>query len=231
MKNLFYYITCIVIGLSACTKTTTSNSEGSTSGNTFLNVTRIDSNAKTNIVVTPSNGNLFITLGGLYTCGYMSFASGLTTIKVQSQLSGQVYQSSGYILYDDNRNTAFIYPYGNYYRASVVTEDFDIPATGYAHVRVLDFSARNVSATYNFSISNSANNYSFNDRYFLDHELNSDLTKFTNVVAGSYVLYATRGNSVLINPYAFNLLSGKIYTIVVTDISNTNLASFSMPHI
>lgn len=230
MKNLFCNIIIVVL-LSACTKVTTTTSDGTTNGHTYLNVTKIDSNAKTNIIITPSDGNLFITLGKLYTCSYTTFVSGLTTIKVQSQNTGQVYQTAGYVLYDDRKNTAFIYPYGNYYRVSVVSEDFDIPATGYAHVRVLNFSTVKTSATYDFSISSGNNSYSFKGRYFLDHEIDNDLTKFTNVVAGTYVLYATYGNSVLINPYSFTLYSGKIYTIVVTQVSNTNLASFTMPHI
>ncbi|MBS1639336.1 MAG: DUF4397 domain-containing protein [Bacteroidetes bacterium] len=218
----------------SCTKTVSSsgtgNGGGTTTSRTYLNVTQISNGSKTNVIVSPADGNMFITLGNLYTSGYTNIASGATNIKVQSQTTGKIFHDTTYTLTDNAKSTAFIYPVTSIYKVSVVQEDYSSPATGYAKIRLFDFSETAPGNTADFSISNGNNTFNFTGRKFLDHELDNTLTNFTTVNAGNYTLYAVSGSSVIINPYNFNLVSGKIYSIVVTSITPTNLLSFTMPH-
>ncbi|MBS1626970.1 MAG: DUF4397 domain-containing protein [Bacteroidetes bacterium] len=228
---ILFFNTLIII---SCTKTVSStgtgNGSGTTTGKTYLNVTQISNGSNTNIIVSPSDGNMFITLGNLYTSGYANIASGSTNIKVQSQLTGKIFHDTTYVLTDNAKSTAFVYPINAIYKVSVVQEDYSSPAAGYAKIRLLDFSKTAPGNTADFSISNGNNSYSFTGRTFLDHELDNTLTNFTTVNAGNYTLYAVSGSSVIINPYNFNLVSGKIYSIVVTSITSTDLLSYTMPH-
>jgi len=235
MKNAVAYITILLVTISSCTKVLTNTGDpgsGTTpAGKTYLSITQIDSSAKLNVIVTPSNGSLFITSGTVSGAAYNVFASGKTNIKIQSRNSARLFYDSTYTLNDGSISSAFIYPVSTVYKASVVTDDYTTPANGTANIRLLDFSATTSGQTVNFNVSNGAANYSFNNRFFIDHETDKTLVKFINVpAAGNYTLYATLGPSVLINPYSFDLLSGKIYSIVITGITITDLYSFVMPH-
>jgi hypothetical protein len=234
MKKTALHIIVFLVMASSCTKTVSSigtgNGSGTTGGKTYLSVTQISSGSKTNILVTPSDGNLFITLGTLYTANYSYIASGNTNFKVQYANSGKISHDTTFTLTDNARSTAFIYPVTATYKASVVGEDLSAPASGTAKVRLLNFSEVSPGISSDFSISSGSNTYNFTGRKFLDHELDNTLTAFTTVTAGNYTLYAVSGSSVIINPYGFTLASGKIYTIVVTSIKSTDLLSFTMPH-
>jgi hypothetical protein len=113
----------------------------------------------------------------------------------------------------------------------VINDDFSSATnSNTAYVRILDVAATVMNQSADFSFSNGSVQFASKNRYFLDHESNSSLVKFVAVPAGNYTLYATMGNTVLINPYPFNLVNGKIYSIVITGITSSDLYDFVMNH-
>ncbi len=230
MKNQLAYIT-ICLALFSCTKVAEKYDSIiiTPNGKAQINITQTSKNSNTNIIISPSDANVFVHLGQLYTCKYNSISSGSTTIKLQSQTTGQILQSTSYTIGDDYKNSVFVYPYGTSYRNSYVRDDYSL-SDNYAAVRLINLSTSLANNSFDYTITSGYNSYNFKQRTFLDHEFITDNAKFISVLPGSYTLYATSGNTLIINPYAFTLLKGSAYTIIVTNITVSDLQSFSMPH-
>jgi hypothetical protein len=230
MKNKATYLFFLLIFMG--TKVTdNSGSVTDGSGKAYLNITEVDSAATLNIIVTPSNGATFTTPGTFLGAGYYLLPNGQTNIKVQFSQTGQLFYDTTYGLASGSLHSVCIYPVDKIYRASVINDDFSSATnSNTAYVRILDFAATVMNQSADFSFSNGSVQFASKNRYFLDHESNSSLVKFVAVPAGNYTLYATMGNTVLINPYPFNLVNGKIYSIVITGITSSDLYDFVMNH-
>jgi hypothetical protein len=232
MKNktiyLFFLLTFIGI---ACTKVTdNSGSVTDGTGKAYLNVTEIDSAATINNIITPSNGVVFTTAGVIHGGGYYLLPNGQTNVKVQFSQTGQLFYDTTFGLSAGSLHSVYIYPVSKIYRASVTTDDFSAVTGNTAYVRILDFADSVINQSTNFSFSDGKVLFTSKNRHFLDHETNNTFAKFVSVPAGNYTLYATIGNTVLVNPYPFNLVNGKIYSIVITGITSSDLYDFVMNH-
>ncbi len=229
VKSFFVYI-LVFIAFTACTKVVDSGSS-TTTGKTYLSLTVADSLLPyKGFVVTPNDGSLITTLGYFNSVGYFNFVSGTTDIKIQSPISGSVFFDTVVNLAAGSINTAFAYSYGNIAKATIVQDDYSSPAAGKAKVRLLNLWTALSSGTANFTISDGANTFNFSKRYFLDHEKDHSLENFISIPASNYTIYATVGTSLIINPFSFNLLNGKIYTIAVTDVRGGQLISPVIAH-
>ena len=231
VKRSIAYISFMLI-VTACNKdVVTSGSSATTGSNAYLSLTVADSIPPyKNFVVVLSNGNLITSLGFLNTTGYYNIVSGITDIKLQSQTTGALLFDTTVTLASGSINTAFAFTYGNTARTTVVQENYNTPTSGYAKVRLLDLWNGIGTNIANFTISDGTNTFVFSKRYFLDHEKDHTLENFIAVPASNYTLYVTFGTTLIINPFGFNLLDGKIYTIAITDVRNGLLISPVIPH-
>ena len=228
MKSCTIYILFLFV-FASCTKVV--NNGTGTSTNAYLSLTVVDSiQPYKTFIVTTSDGNLITSLGYINSVGYYNVANGATDIRLQSQLNGSIYSDTVVNLAASSINTAFAYNYGIGARLTIVQEDYTTPANGFAKVRLLNLWSFLSASTADFTISDGTHTFTFSKRYFLDHEKVHSLESFILVPASNYTLYTTIGTSVYINPFNFNLLNGKIYTIAIVDIRNGQLISPVIQH-
>ena len=122
------------------------------------------------------------------------------------------------------------YPSTSKPNAANVIEEKDTvsPANGYAKVRLLvcvpmltqgaDGMSDNFMRTNFVMYNTTGDTIQYTNRYYLDHQVDTTLLKFTTIPSGSYTQWC---NYPGYDRFAFNLESRKIYTIVINQMVRT----------
>ena len=149
---------------------------------------------------------------------YNEIPAGVSTAKVEAFATGYSYSPVSVNLTTGNFFTSFIYNQSNNIPAiGFIADDLVIPPPNYTKLRVLYFlspGANNYPT--NIGIANATDTLMTYNRTDVDFVRIAPLTVFSNIKASIYSVYAN-GNVI----GTVQLLSGRIYTLVINKATNS----------